>query len=72
MFFESAAYLYEAHGIFVSHSTELLENGGLPLLAQFQSRLTTNLQADEKRLLFSDYSLGKRRPPLCHLDRSAA
>jgi hypothetical protein len=43
MFFESAAYLYEAHGIFVSHSTELLQNGGLPLLAEFQSRLTTNL-----------------------------
>jgi hypothetical protein len=44
MFFERAAYLYETHGIFVSHSTELLENGGLPLLAEFQSRLTTNLQ----------------------------
>jgi hypothetical protein len=29
-------------------------------------------QGDEKRLLFSNYSPWKRRPPLCHLDRSAA
>ena len=29
-------------------------------------------QGDEKRLLFSNYSDWKRRPPLCHLDRSAA
>jgi hypothetical protein len=29
-------------------------------------------QGDEKRVLFSNYGLGKRRPPLCHLDRSAA
>jgi hypothetical protein len=29
-------------------------------------------QGDEKRLSFSNYSPGKRRPPLCHLDRSAA
>ena len=29
-------------------------------------------QGDEKRLLFSNYSLRKRPSPLCHLDRSAA
>src|SRR5580698_2316825 len=29
-------------------------------------------QADEKRVLFSNYCCWKRRPPLCHLDRSAA
>ena len=29
-------------------------------------------QGDEKRLLFSNYSPWKRRPSLCHLDRSAA
>jgi hypothetical protein len=29
-------------------------------------------QSDEKRLLFSDYSPWKDRPPLCHLDRSVA
>jgi hypothetical protein len=29
-------------------------------------------QGDEKRLLFSNYSLWKHRTPLCHLDRSAA
>src|SRR5580658_7750695 len=29
-------------------------------------------QADEKRLLFRNYCPGKRCPPLCHLDRSAA
>jgi len=29
-------------------------------------------QGDEKRLSFGDYSPWKRRPPLCHLDRSAA
>jgi hypothetical protein len=29
-------------------------------------------QGDEKRLLFSNYSLWKRLSPLCHLDRSAA
>ena len=29
-------------------------------------------QGDEKRLLFSNYSPWKHRPPLCHLDRSAA
>jgi hypothetical protein len=29
-------------------------------------------QGDEKRLLFSSYRRWKRRPPLCHLDRSAA
>jgi hypothetical protein len=29
-------------------------------------------QSDEKRLLFSDYSPWKGRPPLCHLDRSVA
>jgi hypothetical protein len=27
-------------------------------------------QGDEKPLLFSNYSLWKRHPPLCHLDRS--
>ena len=27
---------------------------------------------DDNRLLFSNYCLGKRRPSLCHLDRSAA
>src|SRR5580698_730289 len=29
-------------------------------------------QGDEKRVLFSNYCRWKRRPPLCHLDRSAA
>jgi hypothetical protein len=29
-------------------------------------------QGDEKRLLFSHYCPWKHRPPLCHLDRSAA
>jgi hypothetical protein len=29
-------------------------------------------QGDEKRLLFSSYSRWRHRPPLCHLDRSAA
>ena len=29
-------------------------------------------QGDEKRLLFSNYSRWRHRPPLCHLDRSAA
>jgi hypothetical protein len=29
-------------------------------------------RGDEKRLLFSNYSPSKRRPLLCHLDRSAA
>jgi hypothetical protein len=29
-------------------------------------------QADEKQLLFNNHRPGKRRPPLCHLDRSAA
>ena len=29
-------------------------------------------QGDEKRLLFSNDSAWKHRPPLCHLDRSAA
>ena len=29
-------------------------------------------QGDEKRLLFSNYSAWKHRPPLCHLDRSVA
>jgi hypothetical protein len=29
-------------------------------------------QADEKRLLSSNYSPRKHRPSLCHLDRSAA
>jgi hypothetical protein len=29
-------------------------------------------QADEKRLLFGNYCPSKHRPPLCHLDRSAA
>jgi hypothetical protein len=29
-------------------------------------------QGDEKRLLFSNYCPWKHRPPLCHLDRSAA
>src|ERR1700721_1608806 len=29
-------------------------------------------QGDEKRGLFSNYCCWKRRPPLCHLDRSAA
>ena len=29
-------------------------------------------QGDEKRLLFSNYSPWKGRPPFCHLDRSAA
>jgi hypothetical protein len=29
-------------------------------------------QGDESRLLFSNYCPGERRPPLCHLDRSAA
>ena len=27
---------------------------------------------DEKRVLFSNHTQWKRRPPLCHLDRSAA
>jgi hypothetical protein len=29
-------------------------------------------QGDKKRLLFSNYCTWKHRPPLCHLDRSAA
>jgi hypothetical protein len=29
-------------------------------------------QGDEKRVLFSDSFCWKRRPPLCHLDRSEA
>src|ERR1700723_3085559 len=29
-------------------------------------------QGDEKRVLLSNYCCWKRRPPLCHLDRSAA
>src|SRR5277367_3869848 len=29
-------------------------------------------QGDEKRLLFINYCPWKHRPPLCHLDRSAA
>jgi hypothetical protein len=29
-------------------------------------------QGDEKYLLFGNYTRWKRRPPLCHLDRSAA
>jgi hypothetical protein len=29
-------------------------------------------QDDEKRFLFGHHSPGKHRPPLCHLDRSAA
>ena len=29
-------------------------------------------QGDEKQLLFSNDSVWKHRPPLCHLDRSAA
>jgi hypothetical protein len=29
-------------------------------------------EGDKKRLLFSNYSPWKRRPSLCHLDRSAA
>jgi hypothetical protein len=29
-------------------------------------------QADEKRVLFSDYSSWRDHPPLCHRDRSAA
>src|ERR1700733_1876398 len=29
-------------------------------------------QGDEKYLLFGNYTQWKRRPPLCHLDRSAA
>ena len=29
-------------------------------------------QGNERRLLFSNYSAWKHRPPLCHLDRSAA
>ena len=28
-------------------------------------------QGDEKRVLFSNYTQWKRRPPLCHLDRSS-
>jgi hypothetical protein len=28
-------------------------------------------QADEKRLLFGNHTQWKRRPPLCHLDRSS-
>ena len=28
-------------------------------------------QGDEKRVLFSNYCCWKRRPPLCHLDRSS-
>jgi hypothetical protein len=28
-------------------------------------------QGDEKRVLFSNYRRRKRRPPLCHLDRSS-
>jgi hypothetical protein len=30
------------------------------------------IQGDVKRLLFSNYSPWKHRPPLCHLDRSEA
>jgi hypothetical protein len=30
------------------------------------------IQGDEKRLLFGNYCPSKHRPPLCHLDRSAA
>src|SRR3984885_10019853 len=29
-------------------------------------------QGDEERVLFSNHTQWKRRPPLCHLDRSAA
>src|SRR6202789_3704432 len=29
-------------------------------------------QGDEKRVLFSKYCCWKRRPPLCHLDRTEA
>jgi hypothetical protein len=29
-------------------------------------------QGDEKRFLFSNHHRWKSRPPLCHLDRSAA
>jgi hypothetical protein len=29
-------------------------------------------QGDEKRILLSNYSAWKHRPPLCHLDRSEA
>src|SRR5580692_5327045 len=29
-------------------------------------------QGDEKRVLFSNHTQWKRRPPLCHLDRSVA
>ena len=37
-----------------------------------ESWATGPTQGDEKRLLFSNYSAWKHRPPLCHLDRSVA
>ena len=46
-----------------------------PFLEMFFDRGIMGLwptQGDEKRLLFSNYSPWKRRPTLCHLDRSAA
>jgi hypothetical protein len=48
-----------------------LESGSCSL---FSDREIMGLctQGDEKRLLFSHYSPWKHRPPLCHLDRSAA
>jgi hypothetical protein len=44
-----------------------------PFLGMFFDRGVMGLrptQGDEKRLLFSNYSHWKHRPPLCHLDRS--
>ena len=32
----------------------------------------SSTQGDEKRLLFSNHCRWRHRPPLCHLDRSAA
>ena len=44
-----------------------------PFLEMFFDRAVMGLrptQGDEKRLLFSNRSLWKRRPPLCHPERS--
>jgi hypothetical protein len=48
---------------------------GCSFLEMFSDRGITGLrptQGDEKRLLFSGDCRWKHRPPLCHLDRSAA
>ncbi len=61
-------------------STEAQRSGeicgsAVPFLGMFFDRGVMGLrptQGDEKPLLFSNYPLWKRHPPLCHLDRSAA